>query len=336
MCKWYNPYAVCGQWYKGNTHLHTFHGPNNSIRTDVETIVGWYRSRGYHFLNISDHNYITKFDKQYEDFIVFAGHESDCIVGIDVNSRAELSDADNLDTRLKRLQFWVDDIVSRGGIAQIAHPKSTLVDWRKNISYLKALEGISLIELYNHRTGDYGGEIDWRRRDKYAVEIWDELLLSGKWIWPSAVDDSHDYLLKPRFHKEKPNERVWEIIEDENEQFFESGGGWVCVLAEHLTPYHLKLNLRRGAVYASQGPAFEFIGIHNEKLIVKTKIIYTIRLILDGKILAEYQTPELNIDMLQCQGHKYLRVELIDEIGKRAWSAPFMVIKEDMSNEAED
>jgi len=302
-------------------------GPNDSIRTDTQIIIDWYRSHGYHFLNISDHNCITKPETEYDDFIVFTGHESDCIVAIDVDNRPDISDA-NDDVRLERLQFWVNDIISRGGIAQIAHPKSTLIDWKKNISYLKALEGASLIELYNHRTGDYGGVIDWRNQDKYAVEIWDELLLLDKWVWPSAVDDSHDYLSRPKLCGTESRERIWEPIEDKSEQFFECGGGWLCVLAEHLTSHHLKLNIRRGAVYASQGPIFEFIGIRDNKLTIRAQSNHIIRLILDGQILSEYQTSELSVDMPQCQNHKYLRVELIDNIGKRAWSAPFFVIGE--------
>ncbi len=329
MAKWSNPYNVCGYWYRGNTHLHTFHGPNDSIRTDTQIIVDWYRKHGYDFLNISNHNHITKPDKQYDDFIIFTGHESDCIVAIDVDERADIADADELAVRLERLQFWVDDAISRGGLAQIAHPKPTLKNWKKNISYLKSLQGASLIELYNHRTGDYGGVINWQNENKYAVEIWDELLLEGKRIWPSAVDDSHDYLMRPKLRNENSSERIWELIENTNEQFFECGGGWLCVLAEHFTAHHLKLNIRRGAVYASQGPVFEFIGICDGKLTIQAKSSRIIRLILDGKIYAEYQTSTLSINMPQCENHKYLRVELIDDIGKRAWSAPFFVIGEE-------
>ena len=85
MVSWNDPYAVRGRWYRGNSHLHTFHGPGDSIATDPETVIEWYRSQGYHWLNISNHNHITVVEREWEDFVVLAGHESDCVVAIGVD-----------------------------------------------------------------------------------------------------------------------------------------------------------------------------------------------------------------------------------------------------------
>jgi hypothetical protein len=40
-------------WYKGNTHAHTLWDDGDAL---PETVVEWYRDRGYHFLVLSDHN----------------------------------------------------------------------------------------------------------------------------------------------------------------------------------------------------------------------------------------------------------------------------------------
>jgi hypothetical protein len=40
-------------WWKGNTHTHTWWSDGDS---PPETVSGWYRDRGYHFLVLSDHN----------------------------------------------------------------------------------------------------------------------------------------------------------------------------------------------------------------------------------------------------------------------------------------
>ncbi|HZE97255.1 MAG TPA: hypothetical protein VE981_09520, partial [Planctomycetota bacterium] len=40
-------------WYKGNTHAHTLWDDGDAL---PEAVAGWYRSRGYHFLVLSDHN----------------------------------------------------------------------------------------------------------------------------------------------------------------------------------------------------------------------------------------------------------------------------------------
>ena len=326
MSKWYDPYSVIGQWYRGNTHLHTFHGPEDSIRTDPITIINWYRSQGYHFLNFSDHNLITQAENPYDDFVVFSGHESDCIVGIDVINRKDINDAP-YGEHLEKLQFWADDISNNGGIVQLAHPKPTLMgQWEDYISYLENLNAVTLIELYNNRTGDYsGGAMNWQNPIKYAVEIWDHLLLLGIVIWPTAVDDSHDYLFRPRKNEENSGLRAWEKIKEDEDRFFESGGGWMCVLAEQLTPRNLKSSIRRGSVYASQGPIFKTIGIRNGKLIIEADEACVIKLVLDGESLSEHRTSTLVMDLPSCQNHQYLRVELIDEIGKRALSSPFIV-----------
>src|SRR5437870_2639540 len=42
-----------GRWWKGNLHTHTFWSDGDDF---PESIVDWYRTNGYHFLALSDHN----------------------------------------------------------------------------------------------------------------------------------------------------------------------------------------------------------------------------------------------------------------------------------------
>jgi hypothetical protein len=44
------------RWFKGNTHTHTLNSDGDSSPDDV---ARWYREHGYHFLVLSDHNYLT-------------------------------------------------------------------------------------------------------------------------------------------------------------------------------------------------------------------------------------------------------------------------------------
>src|SRR5688572_1524837 len=48
-----------GRWYKGNTHTHTLNSDGDSSPDDV---VRWYREHGYHFLVLTDHNFLTATD----------------------------------------------------------------------------------------------------------------------------------------------------------------------------------------------------------------------------------------------------------------------------------
>src|SRR5688500_17510951 len=44
------------RWFKGNTHTHTLNSDGDSTPDEV---VRWYREHGYHFVFLTDHNFIT-------------------------------------------------------------------------------------------------------------------------------------------------------------------------------------------------------------------------------------------------------------------------------------
>ncbi|MBK8966364.1 MAG: histidinol-phosphatase [Lewinellaceae bacterium] len=47
-------------WYKGNLHTHSYWSDGDEF---PERIMGWYKSRGYHFLALSDHNTLAEGEK---------------------------------------------------------------------------------------------------------------------------------------------------------------------------------------------------------------------------------------------------------------------------------
>jgi hypothetical protein len=48
------------RWYKGNLHTHTLWSDGNEF---PEMVADWYKSHGYHFLALSDHNILSKGEK---------------------------------------------------------------------------------------------------------------------------------------------------------------------------------------------------------------------------------------------------------------------------------
>src|SRR5687768_16261755 len=54
-----SPVSAGGRWYKGNLHTHTLNSDGDSTPNDV---VRWYREHGYHFVTLTDHNYLTGVD----------------------------------------------------------------------------------------------------------------------------------------------------------------------------------------------------------------------------------------------------------------------------------
>ncbi len=52
--------AAAPQWYKGNTHTHTLWSDGDAA---PELVADWYKSHGYHFLVLSDHNILSEGEK---------------------------------------------------------------------------------------------------------------------------------------------------------------------------------------------------------------------------------------------------------------------------------
>ena len=44
------------KWYKGNLHTHTINSDGDS---SPDTVARWYKEHRYHFLALTDHNYLT-------------------------------------------------------------------------------------------------------------------------------------------------------------------------------------------------------------------------------------------------------------------------------------
>ena len=51
-------------WYKGNMHTHSLWSDGNDF---PEMICDWYKTRGYHFLTLSDHNILSRGEKWISD-----------------------------------------------------------------------------------------------------------------------------------------------------------------------------------------------------------------------------------------------------------------------------
>ncbi len=56
-CATLSPTSSRTRWWKGNTHTHTLWSDGDGA---PELVADWYRSRGYHFLVLSDHNVLSE------------------------------------------------------------------------------------------------------------------------------------------------------------------------------------------------------------------------------------------------------------------------------------
>src|SRR5437868_6509038 len=51
------PADAAPRWWKGNLHTHTFWSDGDDF---PEMVAEWYRTRGYHFLALTDHNILAQ------------------------------------------------------------------------------------------------------------------------------------------------------------------------------------------------------------------------------------------------------------------------------------
>ena len=196
-CAWLaGPIAAQDQplrWYKGNTHTHT---PNSDGDSTPDEVVRWYREHDYHFVVLSDHNFLTSVDGLNalygadEQFLVIRGEEvTDAfedkpihINGIDVQSLVEPQGGNSV---VEVIQRNVDAIRAASGVPHINHPN---FGWAITPDELTQVRNNRLFELFNghpqvniHGGGGVPG----------LEEVWDEILSSGILLYGIAVDDAH-------------------------------------------------------------------------------------------------------------------------------------------------
>jgi hypothetical protein len=137
----------------------------------------------------------------------------------------------------------------------------------------------------------------------FSEQSWDDLLDKGGPVLGIASDDSHG---------------------TEHDCFH----GWIMVKAQDLTLESIMEALRTGSFYSTLGPEIYDIKLQDKQLSVKCSEAKSIvfkaersrgrRFIpSNGELLTEASYPI-------SESGKYVRIEVTDETGKKAWSNPFI------------
>lgn len=308
-----NPYPSTIRWYQGNLHTHT---TASDGRHDPQEVVDWYAKRGYDFLVITDHNLVLPVDSldpcgmrliQGEELT----HPRTHTVGIGLQETLP---------RGESTQEQVDLVNAAGGLAIVAHP-----NWMGlSVEDIAPLRGHIAIELSNQvcfRLNGLGDSVAW----------WDALLSQGHRCWGVAVDDMHDFTLDAGFG--------WVLIALAGEPLMEGeapaepfplsqkkrGSGGEGQPFSAPTETAIRAALQSGRFVASTGPSFEQIAVQGRTVSVRTSPCREIRFIgRDARVLycaqgeakckASYELPT---------GEPFVRVEIEDTEGRRAWTQPF-------------
>lgn len=302
------------RWFKGNTHTHTTNSDGDSAPAYV---AEWYKSNGYDFLFITDHEHITavaELNQKLGDggkFLVIQGQE----VTDRFDKKPYHVNALGLGTVIQpqkgmtvvsNVQKNVDAIRAAGALPQINHPN---FGWALTSNELAQIKGAALVEIYSghplvNMAG--GGGVP-------SVEsMWDTVLTGGMVIYAVAVDDVH--------HFKRLGDRTAAT----------PGHGWVVVRAAELTPSAILSALERGDFYASSGVELEDYQATPREIRVKIKEArqrkYTTLFIgAGGKVL---QTSIGLESVYRRTGReKYVRVKVIDSNGTMAWTQPVFLAK---------
>jgi len=293
-----NPFEAEGRWFKGNLHTHT---DNSDGEMTLEMAVSRYRASGYDFLSITDHGRLTPTrGLSTSEFLLIPGEEV-CvgvsrlgryfhIVALNIEEPLPIEDFDR-DITPQRV---LDLISEQGGEGLVAHPNwSELTD-----SDLIDLKGYLGIEVYNTNC-------DLTIERGYSSVHWDNLLSSGNRVMGFAVDDAHGRV-KPLLPSD------W-------------CKAWIIVKAPRLTAEDIMSSIRKGLFYSSTGPKIKKVVIDDNEIRVETSPVRSVSFVSNTALGAK-RTAEGSLlggaSYRLKGGERYLRVEVTDDKGRKAWTNP--------------
>ena len=301
------------RWYKGNTHTHTLNSDGDSTPDEV---VRWYREHGYHFLVLTDHNFLTSVDGlnavhgANEQFLVIKGEEVTSsfqkravhVNGLDVS--AQIEPTRNAASIVATIQGNVDAIRKVDGVPHINHPN---FQWAMTPDDLRQVQNNRLFEVYNgHPTvhNEGGGGVSG------LEQAWDQILSQGTLLYGIAVDDAHTF-------KDPGNPNV-----------AGPGRGWVAIRSARLEARALLAALEKGDFYASTGVDLADIRAATSSMTVEVRpradFKYRIQFIgKGGRLLHESIEPTATYTFTGAEG--YVRAKVIDSGGRAAWVQPVLV-----------
>jgi hypothetical protein len=307
-----NTNAVPARYFKGNLHTHTLNSDGDSTPDDV---VRWYRERGYNFVTLTDHNYLTSVDGLNalhgadDKFIVMKGEEvtdrfGDKPVHLNGFAPTAFIKPPGGNSVLDMTQKMIDAIRAGGAVPSVNHPN---FGWAISADELLKLQRTRLFEVFNGHpqvNNAGGGGVPG------LEEVWDRLLSSGKMIYGIAVDDAH-YFKRP-----------------EDPAAPRPGQGWVYVKAARLESRALVTALERGEFYSSTGVELLSVNATARDLTVTVKSEgqskYRIQFIgKQGAILGEESTSPATYTFKGDES--YVRAKVIESNGKLAWVQPVPV-----------
>jgi hypothetical protein len=246
------------RWWKGNLHTHSLWSDGKEA---PEKIARWYKSRGYNFLSLTEHNILK----------TLAAREG----GLEEPGRFLLLPGEEISGRFGRLPVHVNGI----GLSEAVVPRSSTglpmlailnhpnFGWALSAEDLIGARGAGFFEVYSgHPEVNCEGDASHPGTER----LWDLALAfrletkSAAALYGVGVDDAHDYAT------EGPGRR-------------NPGRGWIMVRAPELSAAALVAAMEAGDFYASSGVALKKLsrekGVLSLEVEAEEGVAYTTRFI---------------------------------------------------------
>lgn len=307
---WKTEAQTSDQWYKGNTHTHSYWSDGNAF---PEMIMEWYKSNGYDFISLSDHNILAENGKwkkipnkplaqnNFKEYLEKYGEDW-------VNHKKD--SAGNILVKLKTFAEYKPLFEEKGEFLIL--PAEEISDRYKNkpihigaVNIEKVIApqgGHSVLEVMQN---NLNAVYDQRKKSgtlmfahinhpnfKSAITVDDMLKLKGDRFFevfnghPAVhnyggksmvrMDELWDLLLINCIKNGKP--LIYGIATDDSHDYLKEGNaysnpgrGWIMVKSEKLTAGSLIQAMENGNFYASTGVELSELNFLNNQMIIKIK-----------------------------------------------------------------
>lgn len=291
-----------GKFFKGNLHTHT---ELSDGKRPVDEVVGIYKNLGYDFLAITDHNRIFKSDEFNDELYILPGLEihstkpdsdhTHHVVALTTYDNEKVSHGQIIEN-----YEWTDSVSACNGLCDMMKPLGF------DLIYCHAMWSRTRPEEFNNPAfmamEVYNGVCDVNYDQGNQEVYWDDTLRDGLKIWAVASDDCHG-------------------------RDIHYGRGYVMVKSDSLDDRGILKSLNSGAFYSSQGPSIYDFRIEDDRAYLECSPAAMITFITyeHRGFSFKYDVPATSAMMTFNPDIDYIRAEVTDSNGKKAWTNPIYI-----------
>lgn len=293
-------------WLKGNIHSHTVNSDGSLTPEEVKEA---YKSHGYDFLAITDHDFYTDTrNMSEENFTMVQGFElwgnapddrdihvhflwGDTLEGIEPNTTYHLPERTG-----KACSEFSYSMRDRGAYVMLNHPH-----WSKLISSEIGDENpYHAVETINYGT-------EWLESTGNGTVFWTEMLYRGCRLWNGGGDDNHNH-------------------DPLDSMYSDSFGGFTVVKARDRSPEAIIEAMKAGSFYTSTGPSIYEFYVEDDEIHLVTSPCEKLFVCGEFRCFQRKLGRHVTEFVTKLKGkEKLVRAECTDARGRTAYSNPIFL-----------